>query len=65
MFQDLYSQIWGENIVIGQFLPRYDTRKCNIDTYDERVISANRHLKETLKSDRNIHYWKLKGLKDN
>ena len=31
MFQALYSQIWGENVVIGQFLPR----KCNVDTYDE------------------------------
>lgn len=52
------------SVVICQFLPRYDTRKCIVDTYNKRVISANIHLKETLQSDKNIYYWKLKGLKD-
>ena len=52
------------SVALCQFLPRYDTRKCIVDTYNKRVISANIHLKETLQSDKNIHYWKLKGLKD-
>ena len=47
-------------VVICQFLPRYDTRKCIVDTYNKRVISA----RNIPIADKNIHYWKLKGLKD-
>lgn len=42
-----------KNIIIGQFLPRYDTRKCAVATYNDRVISANRYMKATLQADKN------------
>ena len=54
-----------KHVVICQFLPRFDTRHFDITYYNERVILANRHLKEVVQSDLNIHYWKMKGLKDN
>ena len=53
-----------QHVVICQFLPRFKTRNCSVDKYNSRVIEANKHMKQTLIADCNIHYWKLKGLKD-
>ena len=52
-----------QDVVIGQFLPCYETRYCDVAVYNERVITANRLLKQELSQVDNIHYWKLKGLK--
>ena len=52
-----------QDVVIGQFLPRYEIWYCDVAVYNERVITANRLLKQELSQVDNIHYWKLKGLK--
>ena len=52
-----------QHIIIAQLLPRYDTRHCDPVIYNDCVISVNRLLKCKLSGIRNIHYWKLKGLK--
>ena len=52
-----------QDVVIGQLLPRYETWYCDVAVYNERVITANRLLKQELCQVDNIHYWKLKGLK--
>ena len=49
--------------MIGKFLPRYETWYSDVAVYNERVITANRLLKQELSQVDNIHYWKLKGLK--
>jgi len=48
-------------VFINQFLPRTATRHVPPHQYNERVLSANRYLKETLKEEQHISYWKLKG----
>ena len=52
-----------QDVVIGKFLPRYETWYSDVAVYNERVITANRLLKQELSQVDNIHYWKLKGLK--
>ena len=60
-----YVKDYGvEHVIICQFLPRFDTRQCDIDVYNDCVITANQYMKLTLHSESNIHYWKMKGLKD-
>ena len=51
-----------KDVVIGQFLPHYETWYCDV-VYNERDITANRLLKQKPRQVHNIHYWKLKGLK--
>ena len=52
-----------QDVVIGQFLPRYETWYCDVPVYNERVITAKSLLKQEFSQVDNIHYWKLKGLK--
>ena len=52
------------HVIICQFLPRFDTRQCDIEAYDKSVVTANQHMKSTLQPEANIQYWKMKGLKD-
>ena len=52
-----------QHIIIAQLLPHYDTRHCDPVIYNDCVISVNRLLKCKLSGIPNIHYWKLKGLK--
>lgn len=51
------------NVIVCQFLFRETTRHVEVDTYNTMVLEANRLLKEMLKSDTQVHYWNLKGLK--
>ena len=51
-----------QDVVIGLLLPRYETWYCDV-VYNERVITANRRLKQEFRQVHNIHYWTLKGLK--
>ena len=51
------------HVIVCQFLFREITRHVQVETYNLMVVEANKMLKEMLKSDQQIHYWNLKGLK--
>lgn len=51
------------NVIVCQFLFRETTRHVEVDTYNLMVLEANKLLKEMLRSDGQVHYWNLKGLK--
>lgn len=57
------SRYHVNNVIVCQFLFRETTRHVEVDRYNLMVLEANRLLKEMLKSDRQVHYWNLKGLK--
>ena len=59
----LVNKPGDQHIIIAQLLPRYDTRHCDPVIYNDCVISVNRLLKCKLSGIPNIHYRKLKGLK--
>lgn len=53
-----------EHVVVCQFLFREKTRHINVKLYNSMVIETNNMLKDMLRSEQQIHYWNLIGLKE-
>ena len=53
-----------QRIYVNQFIHRTKPRYTSSHVYATRVIKANRMLKEELKTDNSIFYWKIKGFAD-
>ncbi|KAK3107534.1 hypothetical protein FSP39_016885 [Pinctada imbricata] len=52
-----------KSVAILQLMPRMSTRHLEVDRYNDFVITFNRILKDELKHNRIMTYWKLSGLK--
>ena len=51
------------HVVVSQLLFRETTRHIPVTIYNKMVVTANKTLKEMIKSTPRVHYWKLKRLK--